>query len=245
MEVPENLMGLMTRLEEEIKSGKIHDQINEWKDRLLQGNVNGKVYHLNSGNTRLITSKKRSRTLKSKGGGRYEQMKVILLSIVMIIAFSSEYDRVSEYFESMITHGTVFFDKIIKPFFVVEPLLLKKEKPMIKHGLSLPFVGLSSNEISIASIQGLYKKIIDSLKNGDVLAFNGIWTTWLNAEKFRLWMKSKDKDMSPEKIKEMYEKGMKDLDKLVFHITTPKDYTIFEIPYGSKLITNKNICKSS
>ena len=246
MSVPKHVMELMTILEQEIKSGKIQDRINALKNRLLQGNVHanvhGKVYHLNSVNK---TSKKsKSRTLKSKGGGKLQEMKVVLLSIVLIIAFSSQSDRVSEYFEGMITHASVFFDKIIKPFFVVEPFLLKKEETMVQHTLSLPFIGLTANQISLASIQGLYKKFMDSLKNGDVLAFNGLWATWINIEKFRLWMYPKEKDMTPEKIKEMYEKGMKDLDQLVFHITTQKDYKVFQIPRGSKLITHKSICPS-
>jgi hypothetical protein len=240
MSVPENISGLMTILEEEIKNGKIHDQIKELKIRLSL-KENRSDYNLNAGIRRLIRSKKRSRTLKS-GGGKLQEMKVVLFSIVMIIAFSSQYDRVSEYFEGMITHSSLFFDKIVKPFFVVEPFLLKKEKSMTKHSLSLPLIGLTANEISIASIHGLFKKILDSLKNGDVLAFNGLWATWSNAEKFRLYMFPKEKDLSPEKIKEMYEKGMKNLDQLVFHITTQKDYKVFEIPYGSKLITHKSIC---
>jgi hypothetical protein len=247
--VPENLKELMTTIEEEIKSGEIHRNLYELRNA-LNGTIEGKGYNLSHNNlsrnnrSNLVVKGGKRNTLKKKksiGGGNNE-MKKIIFTMIFIIAFSTQYDRVSEYFECMILYSSFFWDKVIKPLFVVEQFVFKKEKSMTKYTLSLPFIGLTANEISIASIQGLYKKMIDSLKNGDVLAFNGLWTTWLNAEKFRLYLKETKTKVQPEKTKDMYEKSMKDLDVLIENLNTNNESKIIEIPPGSKLITKKSIC---
>jgi hypothetical protein len=194
----------------------------------------------------LFRSPIRSKTLRSitnnktkKGGGLDKKtMILVLFSIVFIISFSVDYANVREYFESLLLNPSIFWETILLPF-----LNRLKELKNEKHSLALTLFGKSVHTVVIPTIKGVYKKITDSV-TGDVLALNGLWALWTNMIKFKDYIKSpKDNnEITPEKMKEIYEKGLSDINHIIFYITVPKDFKMLSIPYGSKLITNKGIC---
>lgn len=224
-ELTDTQLHLLLRIKNEIESGSM--------DLFIKIMFNPKI--------RNNTLRNRSKNKTIKGGNLDKKtMSLVLFSIVFIISFSVEYAKVNEYFESLLVNPSIFWQSVLLPF-----LNRLKDIKNEKRSFAITLFGQSTNDIVIPTIKGIYKKITDSV-TGDVLALNGLWALWTNMNKFKDYMKNpNDKDeITPEKMKEIYEDGIKNINKIIFYISAPKDYKMLNIPYGSKLITNKSICDS-
>jgi hypothetical protein len=198
--------------------------------------------------TMRLPIRSKSQTLRTlsnnktkKGGGLDKKsMVLILFSIVFIISFSVEYNHVREYFESLLIQPTLYWETILLPF-----LSRLKDIQHERHNLAITLFGKTVHTVVIPSIKGIYKKMTDSF-TGDALALNGLWSLWTNMNKLKDYMKEPKlkNEITPEKMKEIYENGLKDIHQIMYYVSVPKDFKLFNIPYGSKLITNKSICDS-
>jgi len=223
---PEHL-ALMLRLKEEIDGGKYDFFLKSHLPRLTS----------NTNTTRSL-KKSINHTRKSGGGFERRHYVMVLFAIVFIISFSVEYSQARENFEAMLIQPMIYWDNVMVPFFK-----RLQEMNTDKQSLATMFFGRTITTILIPTLKGVYKKVTESL-TGDALALNGLWSLWTNMIKFKDYIhEPKNKtEITPEKMKKIYEAGLQDIEHIIFYITVPKDFKLYTLPYGSKLLTHKNIC---
>ena len=218
---------LLLRLKAEIETGPLSSYLTLHVPRLLHKNSHS---HGKTPRSRLNATR--------KGGGLDKKMiTLVIVAIAFIISFSVTSNQARDYFEIMLLQPSIYWETVLVPF------LNKLKTGNDRSSLAFVLFGQYVHSIMIPTLKGVYKKLMESI-SGDPLALNGLWSLWTNMIKFKdVLIEPKNKtEITPEKMREIYEAGLKDIERVVFYVTAPKNFKLYSIPYGSKLITNKSIC---
>lgn len=219
---------LLLRLKAEIETGPLYSYLTIHVPRLVH----------NHSHNHSKTSRSRSNTTRKGGGLDKKMITFVIVAIVFIISFSVTSNQAKDYFEILLLQPSIYWETVLVPF-----LNKLKETGNERNSLAFVLFGQYVHAIAIPTVKGIYKKVTEAI-SGDPLALNGLWSLWTNMIKFKdTLVEPKNKtEITPEKMREIYEAGLKDIERVVFYVTAPKDFKLYSLPYGSKLITNKSIC---
>jgi hypothetical protein len=215
---------LLLRLKAEIETGPLSSYLTMHVPRLVHKSHNK-------------TPRSRSNATRKGGGLDKKMLTLVIVAIAFIISFSVTSNQARDYFEIMLLQPSIYWETVLVPF------LDKLKTGNDRSSLGFVLFGQYVHSIMIPTLKGVYKKLMESI-SGDPLALNGLWSLWTNMIKFKdALIEPKNKtEITPEKMREIYEAGLKDIERVVFYVTAPKDFKLYSLPYGSKLITNKSIC---
>jgi hypothetical protein len=218
---------LLLRLKAEIETGPLSSYLTMHVPRLVHKNYNKTPR----------SPRSRSNTTRKGGGLDKKMITLVIVAIAFIISFSVTSNQARDYFEIMLLQPSIYWETVLVPF------LNKLKTGNDRNSLAFVLFGQYVHSIMIPTLKGVYKKLMESI-SGDPLALNGLWSLWTNMIKFKdALIEPKNKtEITPEKMREIYEAGLKDIERIVFYVTAPKDFKLYSLPYGSKLITNKSIC---